>query len=61
MIVSWPGTIKAVRLNVNKDYEGTPVELYNQEEDKAKAKNVVEKYSGIAVEMLELLKASHSS
>lgn len=54
------GKWKAVRLNVRKDYDGAPVELYNLEEDRSEVNNVADKYPEIAAEMLELIKASHS-
>ncbi len=54
------GKWKAVRLNVHQDYEGTPVELYNLEEDISESNNVAEQYPEIAAEMLELIKASHT-
>ena len=54
------GKWKAVRLNLQKNYQEAPVELYNLKEDISETNNVAEQYPEIATEMLELLKASHS-
>ncbi|MDX2447194.1 MAG: arylsulfatase [Desulfobacterales bacterium] len=54
------GKWKAVRLNLHKDYPGSPIELYNLEEDISETSDVAKHYPEIAEEMLELMKASHS-
>ncbi|GAF01936.1 arylsulfatase [Saccharicrinis fermentans DSM 9555 = JCM 21142] len=53
------GKWKAVRYKVAYDYERTPVELYNLEEDPAETHNVAEQYPELAAEMLTLIKDSH--
>jgi len=53
------GKWKAVRLNLHKDYENSPVELYNLDEDISESNNLADSYPKIANEMLNLMKRSH--
>ncbi len=53
------GKWKAVRYEVAYDYEATPVELYNLEEDPYEEHNVVRQYPEKAAAMLALIKESH--
>lgn len=54
------GKWKAVRLNLHEDFYGSPVELYNLEEDISEKNNVAEQYPEIVEDMLGLMKASHT-
>lgn len=54
------GKWKAVRQNLHKDYYGSPVELYNLDEDISESNNIASKYPEIAEEMLELMRTSHT-
>jgi len=54
------GKWKAVRLNLHEDFYGSPVELYNLNEDISESKNVADQYPEIVEDMLGLMKASHS-
>ncbi len=54
------GKWKAVRLNLQKDFYGAPVELYNLEEDLSESNNLADQFPEIVREMLGLMKASHS-
>jgi len=54
------GPWKAVRYKVAYDYEGTPVELYNLEEDPYEENNVAEQHPELAAELLALIKECHT-
>jgi len=54
------GEWKAVRLNVDKNFKGAPLELYNLDKDISESNNVAGKYPEIAKEMLNLMKSCHT-
>jgi arylsulfatase A-like enzyme len=53
------GKWKAVRLNLHDNFYGSPVELYNLEEDISEKNNVANLHPDIVFEMMGLMKASH--
>jgi arylsulfatase A-like enzyme len=55
------GKWKAVRLNLHDDFYGSPVELYNLEEDISESNNLADQHPDIVEDMLGLMKASHCS
>ncbi|WP_373515227.1 arylsulfatase [Persicitalea sp.] len=54
------GKWKAVRLNLHKNFHGSPVELYNLEEDISESNNLASKYPEIANDLLGLMQACHT-
>ena len=54
------GKWKAVRLNLDRNFYDSPVELYSLDVDVSETNNVADQYPEIVEDMLGLMKASHS-